>query len=135
MLKGLCEIVQFLLNAVIIVTSFVPVQHCVFVISIFMCECAVLIIQKLLFGVCHCCYCLLIYDYSIIVLCFIISSHRMFLFFQILNLFICDIFEPNCFASDNAIHKLQLLIINTKYSNQVLVIKHSNHWRLGLYQG
>ena len=38
LLEGLCEIVQFLLNTVIIVTSFVWGQHCVFVIAIVMGE-------------------------------------------------------------------------------------------------
>ena len=49
----LCVIVQFLLNTVIIMTSFVLGQHGVFVIAIVMCECALSILQKLRFGVCH----------------------------------------------------------------------------------
>ena len=42
-----------LLNTVIIVTYFVGVQHRVFVIAIIMGECAILIAQKLWFGVGH----------------------------------------------------------------------------------
>ena len=49
----LCEIVQFLPNEFIIVTSFVQGQNCVFVIAIVTCECAIPILQKLRFGVCH----------------------------------------------------------------------------------
>ena len=49
----LCEIVQFLLNTVIIMTSFVRGQNCVFVIAIVTCECTLLTLQKLWFGVCH----------------------------------------------------------------------------------
>ena len=44
-LKGLCDIILFLLNAVIIVTSFVQSQHCVFVNAIVTCECAILILR------------------------------------------------------------------------------------------
>ena len=42
----LCEIVQFLLNAVIIVTSRVWGQHRVFVIAIVTCECALSILRN-----------------------------------------------------------------------------------------
>ena len=58
-----------------------------------------------------------------------------FLFSQILNLFICFIFEHNIFAADKAIHHFHYLIINNKYSNQVRVMKTSNHQKTGLYQG
>ena len=64
--QGLCEIVQFLLNTVIIVNYFVRRQHCVFVISIVKYECALLILRKLRFSVCHRCYCILIYNDSVI---------------------------------------------------------------------
>ena len=52
----LCEIVQFLIYTVIIVTSFVSGQHCVFLIVIVTCECAILILQRLQLRVCYCCY-------------------------------------------------------------------------------
>ena len=39
------------------------------------------------------------------------------------------------FAADKAIHNLQFLINNNKYSNQVYVIKTSYHLKTGLYQG
>ena len=42
--KGLCEIIHFLLNTVIIVTYFVHGHHRVFVIVIVTCECAILIL-------------------------------------------------------------------------------------------
>ena len=126
-LKVLWEIVQFLINTVTIVTSFVWVQHCVFVIAIVTCECAIFIPHKLRFGVCHRCYCILIYNDFFILSCFILNFHRTFPFSQISNLFICSILEHNIFAADKAIHKLNFLIINTKYSNQVYVIKPSNH--------
>ena len=51
--KFFCDIGQFLLNTVIIVTSFVLGQHHVFVIAIVTCECAILIPRKIRFGVCH----------------------------------------------------------------------------------
>ena len=48
-----CDIGQLLLNTVIIVTYFVWVQNCVFVIAIIMGECAILILLKLRFlGLC-----------------------------------------------------------------------------------
>ena len=53
LLKVLCEIGQFLINIVIIVTSFVSGQHRVFVIAIVTCECAISILQKIRFGVCN----------------------------------------------------------------------------------
>ena len=59
---------NFLLNTVIIVTSFVWGKNCVFLISIVMGKCATLILQKLRFGVCHCCSCILIYNDYIILL-------------------------------------------------------------------
>ena len=49
----LCDIIQFVINTVIIVTSFVWGHHHVFVIAIIMGECAILILQTLRFGVCH----------------------------------------------------------------------------------
>ena len=52
---GLCDIVQFLLNTVINVTSFVQGMHRVFVINIVTCKCAISILQILLFGVSHRC--------------------------------------------------------------------------------
>ena len=63
----------FYIYTFIIVTYFVRGQHCVFVISIVMCECAILIPRKLRLRVCHCWYCLLIYDDSFIILCFILK--------------------------------------------------------------
>ena len=71
--KGLCGIVQFLLNIVINVTSFIWGPRCVFVVAIFTGECAILIPRKLHFGVCHHWYSLLIYNDSIILLCFILN--------------------------------------------------------------
>ena len=135
MLKGLCEIVQFLINTFIIATYSVWGQHYVFVIAIVTGECAILILRKLRFGVCHCWYCLLIYNDYVILLCFILNYHRIFLFLQILNIFICFISKHSIFAADEAIHNLQFLITNNKYINQVYVIKPSNHWKTGLYQG
>ena len=110
-----------------IVTSFVWGHHRVFVISIVTGECAISILQKSLFGVCHRFYCLLIYYDYMIVICIIINGHRTFIFSQILNLFICSLFEHIFFAADNAIHNLQFLITKNTYSNQVYVIKPSNH--------
>ena len=95
MLKGFCEIVHFSLNAVIIVTYFVQSRHRVFMIAIVEGKCAILMQQTLQFNVCHRFYCLLIYDDSVILSCFILNCHRTFLFSQILNLFICSIFEHN----------------------------------------
>ena len=69
----LCEIVQFLLSTVIIVTCFVWGHNCVSIIAIVIGECAILILGKLCFGVCHCCYCLLINDDSVILSCFILK--------------------------------------------------------------
>ena len=54
-----------------------------------------------------------------------------FCFSQISNLFMCFIFEHNIFAADKEIHNLQFLIANNKYSNQVYVIKPSDHWNTG----
>ena len=53
LLTGFCDIIQFLFNTVITVTSFVWVHHCVFVISIVTCKCAISILQILWFGVCR----------------------------------------------------------------------------------
>ena len=43
--------------------------------------------------------------------------------------------EHKIFAAEKAIHNLQFLIINNKYSNQVYVIKPSDHWKTGFRQG
>ena len=66
----MCDIVQFLLNTVIIVSYFVPVQNHVFMNAIITGQYAIFIPWKLRFGVCHRCYCLLIYDDYVILLCF-----------------------------------------------------------------
>ena len=42
---------------------------------------------------------------------------------QISNLFICFIFEHKMFVAEKAIHNIQFLITNNKYSNQVYIIK------------
>ena len=131
----MCGIVQFLLNIVIIMTSFVRGQHLVFVVAIVTCECDILVPQKLWFGVCHRWYFLFIYDYSVFLSCFILNCHRNFLFSQISDLFICGIFEHNFFAADKAIHNLQLFITNNKYSNQLSVIKPINHLKMGFIRG
>ena len=135
MLKGLCDIAQFLLNTVIIMTSFLWGQHWILDITIVAGDWNILILQKLRFGVCHCFYCLLIYNNYVILSCFILNCHITFLFSQILNLFICGIFEHKLFAVDKSIHNLQFLITNNKYSNQVYVIKQSNNWKTWIYQG
>ena len=116
-------------------TSFVRGQHFVFVISIFTGECAILILQKLRFGVCHSCNCLVIYDDYVIVLCFFLNCHRTYIFSQIPNLFICGILKHNFFAADKATHWLQFLIINNKYRIKVFVIKASDKWKTVLYRG
>ena len=125
LLKGLCDIAQFLLNTFIIVTSFVRGNHRVFIINIVTGECAILILQKLWFGVCNCYYFILIYNDSVILFCFILNCHGTFPFSQILNLFICFIFKHKTFAADKEIHNLQFLITNNKYSNKVYFIKPS----------
>ena len=94
-LKGLCEIDQVLLNTVIIVTSFAWFQHCLFMINVVMDECTILILRTLQFCVCHCCYCLLIYNDSVLLLCLILNCHITFIFSQVLNLFIFGIFKHN----------------------------------------
>ena len=124
----MCENFQILINTVIIVTSFVWFQPCLFVIATVIGDCTILILRKLWFGVCHCCCCLLIYDCFVILLCFILNFHRTFLSSQVLNLFIFGIFEHNLFASDKAIHNLQFWIINNKFIKQVSVIRPSDHW-------
>ena len=68
-------------------------------------------------------------------LCFILNCHGTFLFSQILNLFICSIFENDFFSADKSIHCLLFSIINNKCKNQVTVIKQSNHWKRDKYQG
>ena len=44
-------------------------------------------------------------------------------------------FKHSIFATDKATHKFKFLITNNKYSNQVYVIKKSDHWKTRLYQG
>ena len=58
-------------------------------------ECNILILRKLWFGVCHCCYCLLIYNDSVLLLCLILICHITFIFSQVSNLFIFGIFKHN----------------------------------------
>ena len=126
MLKGFCEIIHVSLNAVIIVTYFVQSRHSVYVIFIFTGKCAILILQKLWFGVCHRCCCLLIYDDSVILSCFILICHRTFLFSKIFNLFIYGIFSIMfCIRQSNP--KPSIFRSNNKYSNQVYVIKPSDY--------
>ena len=72
-LRFLWDCSVFVLNTVIIVTYFVRGQHFVLVIAIVTGECAILILQKLRFVAFHCCYCLLIYDDYVILLCFILN--------------------------------------------------------------
>ena len=43
-------------------------------------------------------------------------------------------FRTQHFPADKAIHNLQFLITNNKYSNQGYVIKTINHWYTGIYQ-
>ena len=71
--KGLCEIIPFLLDAVIVVTYFVRGHHCIFVVVIVTVRCALLILNKLWIVVCHWLCCLLIYNYSIILSCFVLN--------------------------------------------------------------
>ena len=58
-----------------------------------------------------------------------------FIFSQVSNLFIIDIFKHNLFASDKAIHNLRFWIINNKFINQVSVIKPSATERRGFVRG
>ena len=120
-------------------------QHCTFVITIVTGECTIMITKQLWFGVCHRCYYLLIYYDSFIVLCFILNLPMVqwwnrykdwsFCLSKISNMFICIIFEHKCLAADKEVHNLQFLITRNKYSNQVYVIKPSDHWKMRLYQG
>ena len=64
---------SFVSHTVIIVTYFVWYHHRVFIIATVTRKCAILILRKLWFGVCHCCYCILIYDDYVILLCFILN--------------------------------------------------------------
>ena len=59
--------------------------------------------------------------------CFVSHKYRICSFYFI--------FENNIFSADKAIRNLQLLITNNKYINHVYVIKPSNYWNKGLYQG
>ena len=52
-----------------------------------------------------------------------------------LNLFICFIFQHNIFTEDKSIHNIQYLTTHNKYSNQVYVIKPSDHQKTRIYQG
>ena len=70
-----------------------------------------------------CCYVLLAYNDSVILLCFTLNCPGTLLFSKISNLFICGIFGHNLFAPDEEIHYLQFLIINNKCRNQVPVTK------------
>ena len=53
---------------------FVQGQYCVFMIAIVTGECAIMMLQKLQFGVCYLCYCILIYDDVIILLFFFLND-------------------------------------------------------------
>ena len=68
-------------------------------------------------------------------LCFILNCHRILLFSQILNLFICAILEHNHFTADKEIHYVRFSIINNKFIYQVLGIKQSDHLKKGQYLG
>ena len=68
-------------------------------------------------------------------ICFILNCRRTFLLSQILNLFICGIFEHKVFAGIKQIHYLRFLIISNKCRNQVTVIRKINHWKREQYQG
>ena len=50
-------------------------------------------------------------------------------------MFIGFIFEHNIFVADKEIHNFQFLITNNKYSDQVYVIRPSDHQKTGPYQG
>ena len=64
--EGLCDIILFVFNTVIIANLFVCGQHLVFVISIVTCECDLFILRKLWLRVCHHYFCLFIYNESVI---------------------------------------------------------------------
>ena len=53
--------------------------------------------------------------------CFILKCHRILLFLQILNLFICGIFEHNFLAALKEIHNLWFSINKNKCRNQIPV--------------
>ena len=75
---GLRNTVFFVFNTVIIVISFVRGQNCIFVIDIVTCECALFILIKVWLRVFHHCYCLLIYDKSVIsFLIFLLTNGTM----------------------------------------------------------
>ena len=114
LLKHLCEIFFLILSTVIIVTYFVRGHHCVFVTAVVTGEWYIFILQTLRFCVYYFCYCILVYDDSVILLCFILNCHSTFIFLQISNIFICGIFEHNFFAADKAIHNLQFWITSNK---------------------
>ena len=52
------------------------------------------------------CYCNLIYNRNVILLCLICNHHITLLFPQILNKFLCEFFQTLFFASDKQIHNL-----------------------------
>ena len=54
-------------------------------------------------------------------LCFVLNYPGTLLFSRILNLFICGIFEHNCFTAVKEIHKLWFLMNNNKCRNKVTV--------------
>ena len=66
---------------------------------------------------------------------FILNCHRNLIFSQILNLFICDIFEHNFFAIDKEIHKLWFSVINNKCRNQIPVTQSKLLLKYGALSG
>ena len=82
-----------------------------------------------------CCYCPLTDNEYVTLLGFILNSQGKVHLSQILDLFICAIFEHNLFAEDKEIYYLLLLIINKKFRNQVPVIKPSDNRKKEHYQG
>ena len=68
-------------------------------------------------------------------LCFILNCHGNLIFSQILNLFICDIFEHNNFVVDKEIRYFRFLVINNNCRDQCPIITQSNHWKMEHYWG
>ena len=130
-------------------TSFVRGSNGVLSIVIVTCECAILIIRKLQLRVYHHCYCLLIYDDTVILLCFFLNwsmvqwrngwwlnCEMAKLRYRLVVLFLTNIedvhfliFKHNIFAADKEIHNFHYLVTNNNYSDQVYVIKPSDHHR------
>ena len=110
MLKGLCEIVHFLLNTVITATSFILGQHHVFVIAIFTGECARLIPKK--YGLVYVIAAIVYWPTMILLFYYASLKTVTELFFsqKYWVLSNCGISEHNFFAADKAIHNLQFLI-------------------------